>query len=127
MYILRPHAAGNLYAPPFIHPPPLGGSFQGWGGWACIKFGPVFFFPQILTTMQASLRVRCRDVVDPGRGGTHHSIFPPRSAHGGHGLKETKQVPPQVLLTGLNMVLKRKAQNPKSTFQQKYPFARLEP
>ena len=26
--------------PPFIRPPPLGGSFQGWGG-ACIKFGPV--------------------------------------------------------------------------------------
>ena len=27
--------------PPLIHPPPLGGSFQGWGGGACIKFGPV--------------------------------------------------------------------------------------
>ena len=40
--ILRPHAAGILYAPPpFIHPPPLEGSFQGWGGWGCIKFGPV--------------------------------------------------------------------------------------
>ena len=29
--------------PPFIHPPPLEGSFQGWGGGACIKFGPVVF------------------------------------------------------------------------------------
>ena len=40
VYILRPHAAGILYAPPplFMHPPPLEGSFQGWG---CIKFGPV--------------------------------------------------------------------------------------
>ena len=32
VYILRPHAAGILYPPPFIHPPPLGGYFQGWGG-----------------------------------------------------------------------------------------------
>ena len=31
VYTLRPHAAGILYAPPFIHPPPLGGYFQGWG------------------------------------------------------------------------------------------------
>ena len=44
VYILRPHAAGILYArPPFIHPPPLGGHFQGWGGWGCIKFGPVLY------------------------------------------------------------------------------------
>ena len=41
VYILRPHAAGILYPPPFIHPPPLGGYFQGWGGGGCIKFGPV--------------------------------------------------------------------------------------
>ena len=42
MYILRLHAAGILYAtPPFIHPPPLGGYFQGLGGWGCINFGPV--------------------------------------------------------------------------------------
>ena len=32
VYILRPHAAGILYPPPFIRPPPLGGCFQGWGG-----------------------------------------------------------------------------------------------
>ena len=30
--------------PPLKHPPPLEGYFQGWGGWGCIKFGPVFFF-----------------------------------------------------------------------------------
>ena len=34
----------EFYTPPlFIHPPPLGGYFQG-GGWGCIKSGPVFFF-----------------------------------------------------------------------------------
>ena len=42
MYILRPHAAGILYAPPFYTPPLLEGYFQGWGGWGCVKFGPVF-------------------------------------------------------------------------------------
>ena len=26
--------------PPFIHPPPLEGYFQGWGGWGCLKFSP---------------------------------------------------------------------------------------
>ena len=33
VYILRPHAAGSLYAPPFYTPPPppLEGCFQGWG------------------------------------------------------------------------------------------------
>ena len=41
MYILRLRAAGFLYALPFIHSPPLEGSFQGWGGGACIKIGPV--------------------------------------------------------------------------------------
>ena len=41
MYILRPHAAGILYAPPpLIHPPPLGGSFQGWGGGGVYKIWP---------------------------------------------------------------------------------------
>ena len=33
----EPHAVGILYPPPFIHPPPLEGYYQGWG---CIKFGP---------------------------------------------------------------------------------------
>ena len=31
VYILSPHAAGILYPPPFIRPPPLEGYFQGWG------------------------------------------------------------------------------------------------
>ena len=29
MYILRGYAAGILYAPPFIRPPPLEGYFRG--------------------------------------------------------------------------------------------------
>ena len=40
MYILRPHAAGILYAPPFYTPPTPRRVFSGvWGG-GCIKFGP---------------------------------------------------------------------------------------
>ena len=44
VYILRPHAAGILYAPPFLiyTPPTPRRVFSGEGGWACIKFGPVF-------------------------------------------------------------------------------------
>ena len=42
MYILRPHAAGILYAPPpFYTPPTPRRVFSGVGGWGCIKFGPV--------------------------------------------------------------------------------------
>ena len=43
MYILRPHAAGISYAPPFYTPPTPRRVFSGVGGWACIKFGPVKF------------------------------------------------------------------------------------
>ena len=42
MYILRPHAAGILYAPPFYTPPTPRRVFSGVGGWGCIKIGPVF-------------------------------------------------------------------------------------
>ena len=31
----------NFIRPPFIHFPPLEGYFHEWGGWGCIKFGPV--------------------------------------------------------------------------------------
>ena len=41
MYILRPHAAGILYAPPFYTPPTPRRVILGVGEWACIKFGPV--------------------------------------------------------------------------------------
>ena len=42
MYILRPHAAGILYAPPPSHTPPTPRRvFSGVGGWGCFKFGPV--------------------------------------------------------------------------------------
>ena len=41
VYILRPHAAGILYAPPFYTPPTPRRVFSGVGGGACIKFGPV--------------------------------------------------------------------------------------
>ena len=42
VYILRPHAAGILYAPPpFYTPPNSRRVFSGVGGWGCIKFGPV--------------------------------------------------------------------------------------
>ena len=42
MYILRPHAAGILYAPPVLYTPPTPRRvFSGVGGWGCIKFGPV--------------------------------------------------------------------------------------
>ena len=40
MYILRPRAAGILYAPPFYIPPTPRRVVSGVGG-ACIKFGPV--------------------------------------------------------------------------------------
>ena len=41
VYILRPHAAGILYAPPFYTPPhPQKGTSEA-RGWGCIKFGPV--------------------------------------------------------------------------------------
>ena len=43
VYILRPHAAGILYAPPFYTPPTPRRVFSGVGGWGCIKFGPVTF------------------------------------------------------------------------------------
>ena len=33
--------------------------------------------------------------------------FSSRSVHGGHGLKETKHIPPQVLLTGLKVWARR--------------------
>ena len=42
MYILRPHAAGILYAPRFYTPPTPRRVILGVGGWACIKFGPVY-------------------------------------------------------------------------------------
>ena len=43
IFFFRAHAAGILHAPPFLYatPPPLGGYFQGWGGWGGIKVGPV--------------------------------------------------------------------------------------
>ena len=41
VYILRPHAAGILYAPLFHTPPTPRRVFQGWGG-GVVKFGPVF-------------------------------------------------------------------------------------
>ena len=41
VYILRPHVAGILYAPPFYTPPTPRRVFSGVGGWGCIKFGPV--------------------------------------------------------------------------------------
>ena len=41
VYILSPHAAGILYAPPFYTPSTPRRVFLGVGGWGCIKFGPV--------------------------------------------------------------------------------------
>ena len=42
VYMFGGPAAGILYAPPFIiPPPPREGCFQGCGGWGCIKFGPI--------------------------------------------------------------------------------------
>ena len=40
---MRPPRARNFIRPPpfYTPPPPLEGYFQGRGGWACIKFGPV--------------------------------------------------------------------------------------
>ena len=43
VYILRPRAAGSLYAPLFYTPPTPRRVFSGEGGWGCIKFGPVNF------------------------------------------------------------------------------------
>ena len=40
MYILSPHAAEILYAPPFYTPPTPRTVFSGVGGWGRIKFGP---------------------------------------------------------------------------------------
>ena len=48
MYILRPHAAGILYAPPFYTPPTPRRVISGVGGWGCIKIGPVFWALQLL-------------------------------------------------------------------------------
>ena len=42
VYILRPHAAGILYPPPFYTPPTPRRVFSGVGGGGCIKFGPVW-------------------------------------------------------------------------------------
>ena len=42
VYILRPRAAGILYAPPFYTPPTPRRVFSGVGGWGCIKIGPVW-------------------------------------------------------------------------------------
>ena len=43
-YILRPRAAGILYAPPpFYTPATPRRVFSGVGGWGCIKIGPVLF------------------------------------------------------------------------------------
>ena len=47
--------------------------------------------------------------------------FPSGGVHVGHGLKETRQIPPQVPLTGLRLP-KKKAQNPKITLEQKHPL-----
>ena len=41
VYILRPHEAGILYAPPFYTPPTPRRVISGVGGWGCIKIGPV--------------------------------------------------------------------------------------
>ena len=41
VYILRPHAAGMLYAPHFYTPPTPRRVFSGVGGWGCTKSGAV--------------------------------------------------------------------------------------
>ena len=65
VYILRPHAAGILYAPPLLFaPPPLEGYFQGWG-WGCIKFGPVLIFPTPLDKNRSPI----------SKEGRHRKIF----------------------------------------------------
>ena len=58
MYILRPHAPGILYAPPFYTPPTPRRVFSGEGGWACIKFGPVLYFVGLIKTPQNSHKFR---------------------------------------------------------------------
>ena len=42
VYFEAPRGRNFIRPPPFYTPPtPLGGYFQGWGGWGCTKFGPV--------------------------------------------------------------------------------------
>ena len=45
-------------------------------------------------------------------------MFPSRSVHGGHGLEETEQIPPQALITGLRMPKKEASRS------QKLPLAK---
>ena len=47
MYILSPHAAGILYAPPLYTPPTPRRVFSRVGGWGCIKIGPVRKLPTV--------------------------------------------------------------------------------
>ena len=47
VYFEAPRGRNFIRPPFFTHPPPLEGYFQGWGGWGCIKFGPVIW-PQML-------------------------------------------------------------------------------
>ena len=53
--------------------------------------------------------------------GAFNTSFPSGSVYGGHGLKETKQIPPQVLLIGLRGP-KKVVQSPRSTLINKTPF-----
>ena len=64
MYILRPHAAGILYPPPFYTPPTPRRAFSGVGGWGCINFGPVL-------THSHSLSLS----LGPEDGREHRSLF----------------------------------------------------
>ena len=43
VYFEAPRGRNFIRPPPFIHPPPLGGYLEGWGGWGCTKIGPVTF------------------------------------------------------------------------------------
>ena len=56
VYILRPHAAGILYAPPFYTPPTPRRVFSGVGVWGCIKFGPVFKIHKIPPPLKRGIR-----------------------------------------------------------------------
>ena len=53
VYILRPHAAGILYPPPFYTPPTPRRVFSGVWGCGRIKFGPVNNF---------QVECKCRDI-----------------------------------------------------------------